>query len=204
MRHLLAHTAGYSMTSAKVISRAGYPSDLLQPRVPVLAEALERASGIEFDAYLAEAVFEPLGMADTVLDGGAPRRPASGRRRRSPTLWLRRRPAAARDGVRADARRGHRPCSSPGCTGCCPVSVCNGRTTGAWGSRSGAASPRTGRARRTRPRTYGHFGQSGTFLWVDPVADLALVVLTDRKFEEWAYPLWPALSDEVLREFGAD
>ena len=24
-------------------------------------------------------------------------------------------------------------------------------------------------------RTYGHFGQSGTFLWVDPAADLALV-----------------------------
>ncbi|HYZ67280.1 MAG TPA: serine hydrolase, partial [Mycobacterium sp.] len=52
-------------------------------------------------------------------------------------------------------------------------------------------------------RTYGHFGQSGTFLWVDPDADLALVVLTDRNFGEWAYPCWPALSDEVLREFGA-
>jgi CubicO group peptidase (beta-lactamase class C family) len=52
-------------------------------------------------------------------------------------------------------------------------------------------------------RTYGHFGQSGTFLWVDPDADLALVVLTDRNFGDWAYPRWPALSDEVLREFGA-
>ena len=53
-------------------------------------------------------------------------------------------------------------------------------------------------------RTYGHFGQSGTFLWVDPDAGLALVVLTDRNFGEWTYPRWPALSDEVLREFGAD
>jgi CubicO group peptidase (beta-lactamase class C family) len=51
--------------------------------------------------------------------------------------------------------------------------------------------------------TYGHFGQSGTFLWVDPAADLALVVLTDRNFGDWAYPCWPAISDEVLREFGA-
>lgn len=50
--------------------------------------------------------------------------------------------------------------------------------------------------------TFGHFGQSGTFLWVDPVADLALVALTDRDFGEWAHPLWPALSDGVLREFG--
>jgi hypothetical protein len=29
-------------------------------------------------------------------------------------------------------------------------------------------------------------------------------VLTDRNFGDWAYDLWPALSDEVLREFGAD
>ena len=48
------------------------------------------------------------------------------------------------------------------------------------------------------PATYGHFGQSGTFLWVDPARDLALVVLTDRDFGDWAKPLWPALSDEVL------
>jgi CubicO group peptidase (beta-lactamase class C family) len=51
-------------------------------------------------------------------------------------------------------------------------------------------------------RTYGHFGQSGTFLWVDPDVDLALVVLTDRDFGDWVYPRWPAISDEVLREFG--
>lgn len=52
--------------------------------------------------------------------------------------------------------------------------------------------------------TFGHFGQSGTFIWADPVADLALVVLTDRDFGDWAKPLWPALSGEVLREFRPD
>jgi CubicO group peptidase (beta-lactamase class C family) len=51
--------------------------------------------------------------------------------------------------------------------------------------------------------TYGHFGQSGTFLWVDPDADLALVALADRNFGDWAYSRWPELSDEVLREFGS-
>jgi CubicO group peptidase (beta-lactamase class C family) len=54
------------------------------------------------------------------------------------------------------------------------------------------------------PRTYGHFGQSGTFIWADPVAELALVVLTDRDFGEWSVPLWPALSDRVVAEFVAD
>jgi hypothetical protein len=39
---------------------------------------------------------------------------------------------------------------------------------------------------------------------VDPRAELALVALADRNFGDWAYSRWPALSDEVLREFGAD
>ena len=52
-------------------------------------------------------------------------------------------------------------------------------------------------------RTYGHFGQSGTFVWVDPDPNLSLVVLTDREFGEWALPRWPALSDAVITEFGS-
>ncbi len=50
-------------------------------------------------------------------------------------------------------------------------------------------------------RTFGHFGQSGGFIWVDPKADLALVVLTARDFGDWALDLWPAISDAVLAEY---
>jgi CubicO group peptidase (beta-lactamase class C family) len=48
------------------------------------------------------------------------------------------------------------------------------------------------------PGTYGHFGQSGTMAWVDPVANVGLVALTDRDFGPWAKDAWPALSDAVL------
>jgi CubicO group peptidase (beta-lactamase class C family) len=51
---------------------------------------------------------------------------------------------------------------------------------------------------RNSPRTIGHFGRSGTFLWVDPEAGLALACLTDRPFGEWAVDAWPRLSDAVL------
>jgi CubicO group peptidase (beta-lactamase class C family) len=54
------------------------------------------------------------------------------------------------------------------------------------------------------PQTYGHFGQSGTLIWVDPVAELVLIVLTDRDFGEWAKDLWPALADTVLTEYRQD
>ncbi|HJW70515.1 MAG TPA: serine hydrolase, partial [Candidatus Binatia bacterium] len=51
---------------------------------------------------------------------------------------------------------------------------------------------------RNSERTFGHFGGSGTFLWVDPEADLALVCLTDLDFGPWSLEAWPALSDAVL------
>jgi CubicO group peptidase (beta-lactamase class C family) len=55
---------------------------------------------------------------------------------------------------------------------------------------------------RNSPRTFGHFGRSGTFLWVDPDAGLALACLTDRAFGDWAKDAWPRLSDAVLAEAG--
>jgi CubicO group peptidase (beta-lactamase class C family) len=52
----------------------------------------------------------------------------------------------------------------------------------------------------TSPRTFGHFGAFGTFLWVDPDAGLACGVLTDRRFGDWAKEEWPAFSDAVVAE----
>jgi CubicO group peptidase (beta-lactamase class C family) len=52
------------------------------------------------------------------------------------------------------------------------------------------------------PRTYGHFGRSGTFLWVDPDAGVALACLTDQPFGDWAADAWPRLADAVLAELG--
>ena len=51
------------------------------------------------------------------------------------------------------------------------------------------------------PRTYGHFGQSGTLFWVDPDARLGLVALTDRDFGDWARAAWPELADAVLQHW---
>jgi CubicO group peptidase (beta-lactamase class C family) len=53
---------------------------------------------------------------------------------------------------------------------------------------------------RNSARTFGHFGGSGTFLWVDPDAALALGCLTDLDFGDWAKEAWPLLSDAVLGE----
>src|SRR5690606_41827444 len=54
---------------------------------------------------------------------------------------------------------------------------------------------------RNTPSTFGHFGGSGTFLWVDPAKRLAAVALTDRDFDSWALEVWPAFSDAVLERY---
>ncbi len=203
VRHLLAHASGYAMHSAETIAKPGQRRGYSNYGFQVLAETIEHASGIEFGQYLAEAVFEPLGMADSALEGGAE---AAGFGATSTVADLTAlaadllRPSTVSPPMHAEAT----DVQFPGLTGVLPgFGVQRPNDWGLGFEIRDAKSPHwTGST--NSGRTYGHFGQSGTFLWVDPDADLALVVLTDRSFGEWAYPLWPAVSDEVLREFGAD
>jgi CubicO group peptidase (beta-lactamase class C family) len=53
---------------------------------------------------------------------------------------------------------------------------------------------------RNSPRTFGHFGRAGGFVWVDPDAKLALACLTDLDFGDWARDAWPRLADALLAE----
>ena len=60
--------------------------------------------------------------------------------------------------------------------------------------------PSTWMGSRTSPKTFGHFGGSGTFLWVDPEASIVCAALTTREFGDWAKQAWPRLADAVLAE----
>jgi CubicO group peptidase (beta-lactamase class C family) len=53
---------------------------------------------------------------------------------------------------------------------------------------------------RNSPATYGHFGRSGAFIWVDPQAGVWLAALGEEPFGSWAVEAWPSLSDAVLAE----
>lgn len=203
VRHLLAHAAGYAMTSPDILAAPGARRVYSNYGFAVLAETLQQASEIEFGTYLAESVSEPLGMPDTRLDGGAE---AAGFGAASTVADLAvfagdlLRPTTVSVPMHVDATT----VQFPGLNGVLPGF--GSQRPNDWGLgfeiRDGKSPHWTGSA--NSPQTFGHFGQSGTFLWVDPVADRALVVLTDRDFGDWAHPLWPAVSDGVLREFSAD
>lgn len=70
IRHLLAHTSGLSMHTNQVLARPGTRRMYSNYGFTALAEAVAQESGIEFSSYLAEAVFEPLGMSTSKLEGG--------------------------------------------------------------------------------------------------------------------------------------
>ena len=53
------------------------------------------------------------------------------------------------------------------------------------------------------PASFGHFGGSGTFLWVDPDLDRGAVALADREFDEWALAAWIPFNDALLAELRA-
>jgi CubicO group peptidase (beta-lactamase class C family) len=202
VRHLLAHTSGLSMRSDETIAAPGKRRVYSNYGFAVLADTVQAASGIEFERYLTEAVFHPLGMGSSRLVGGTE---AAGYGGQSTVADLAAfaadllRPVLVSEQMHADATT----VQFPGLSGVLPGFGV--QRPNDWGLgfeiRDGKSPHWTGSA--NSGRTFGHFGQSGTFIWADPNADLALVVLTDRDFDGWAYPLWPALSDGVLREFAA-
>ena len=96
-----------------------------------------------------------------------------------------------------------RPCSSPSWMAWCPATAARRRVRGDWASRFEATRPRTGPVTSQPPHVFGHFGQSGTWLWVDRAAGVAAVALTDRDFGPWAVEAWAPFNDRLAAAVGA-
>lgn len=199
VRHLLAHASGLDFSADIRRSAPGKRRVYSNRGINVLAETLAERSGIAFETYLREGVLEPLGMTSTRLLGP----PASGGV--STVADLSRfaaellRPQLLHPSTVAAATR----VAFPGLDGVLPGF--GRQSPNDWGlgfELRGNKSPHWTGANNS-PETFGHFGQAGTFLWVDPVAGIACVALTDRDFDTWAAEAWPPFSDGVLAEFGA-
>jgi CubicO group peptidase (beta-lactamase class C family) len=169
----------------------------------VLAETVQSETGIEFAEYLQGAVFEPLGMTDSRLHDGAA---AAGYGASSTVADLARfaadllRPAT----VAAQTHAGATTVQFPGLDGVLPGFGVQRPNDWGLGFEIRATKTPHWTGATNSPKTYGHFGQSGTFIWADPERDLALVVLTDRNFGDWSRSRWPEFSDTVITEFAGD
>jgi CubicO group peptidase (beta-lactamase class C family) len=203
IRHLLAHASGLSMHGGEVLAQPGKRRMYSNYGFVVLAQTVQDETGIEFGRYLRDAVFDPLGMIDTRLEDGAV---AAGYGAVSTAADVAcfaadlLRPATVAPQTHAEAIT----VQFPGLDGVLPgFGVQRPNDWGLGFEIRGNKSPHWTGADNS-VRTYGHFGQSGTFIWADPDRDLALVVLTDRNFGDWSRSRWPPFSDTVIAEFGAD
>ena len=197
LRHLLAHAAGYGFDTAVPITRPERNRIYSNTGIEVAAAHVAEQAGIPFDEYLRDAVFVPLGMTHSELRGSPAHAVQSTLTDLS--LFAREllRPRLVSRGTADDATS----IQYPDLNGVVPgVGSFRPNPWGLGLEIRGQKSPHwTGT--RNSPRTFGHFGGSGTMLWVDPVIDTALIALTDRAFDQWsdvALREWPALSDAVV------
>jgi CubicO group peptidase (beta-lactamase class C family) len=195
LRHLLAHASGLPIDGEEPITEPGRRRIYSNTGIELAARLLEQRAEMPFVDYFAGAVVEPLGLSGRLAGSPAHgyRGPlddllALGRELLQPTL------------VAQETLDEATTVQFPGLTGVLPgLGRMEPNDWGLTFELRDAKSPHwTGT--RNSGRTFGHFGASGTFLWVDPDAAAACAVLTDRPFGDWAKEAWPVLSDAVLAE----
>ncbi len=197
VRHLLAHASGLAFDSDRMLSAPGRRRIYSNTGIELFCSHLEQRSGMPFSEYLQVGVLDPLGMGDTTLEGSPAHGMVStvgdlivfGRELLRPTLV-----SLATMGEATQPQFPGLPGVLPGVGSFDP---------NPWGLtfeiRDHKRPHWTGKANSAE--TFGHFGGSGSFLWVDPAAHLAAVSLSSRDFERWAMVAWPSFSDEVLARY---
>ncbi len=196
VRHLLAHASGLGPDAPEPLTSPGRRRIYSNAGFEVLADTVARHAEMPFADYLTAAVVQPLALAGTGLEPGAS--PASGARGPLRDLLALAAELQAPRLVASTTMAQATTVAFPGLVGVLPgfgrFDPCD------WGlgvEVKGAKAPHwTGPA--NSPATFGHFGQAGGFVWVDPVAGLACASLSDRGFGPWAATAWPALADAVV------
>jgi CubicO group peptidase (beta-lactamase class C family) len=194
VRHLLAHTSGLPFEGTLPIARPEHRRIYSNEAFRVLGAHLEERAEMPFAEYVREAVCGPLGIGlDPSGDPGSGMHAslddvlAIGRELLTPRL------------VADETRDEMIAVQFPGLSGVLPD---HGRFDPLdWGLGVQLNTrPPSWMGARASARTFGHFGGTGTFLWVDPDVDVVCAALTTREFDEWAKEAWPRFSDAVLDE----
>jgi CubicO group peptidase (beta-lactamase class C family) len=198
LAHLLSHCGGYGFDDEQVLAEPGHRRIYSNSGWAAAARHVEESAEMTMAAYLTEAILEPLRLDSTALHGHPGTAVVStlhdvsrfARELLDPQLV---------DPVTTERFR--QPWF-PGLAGVLPG--CGRFDPLDWGLgcqlNSSASMPWAATA--LSATAFGHFGASGTLMWVDPNRQLCLVALTDRQFGPWALEAWPRLGDTVIAEHG--
>lgn len=195
VRHLLAHAGGYPFVGDAPIARPGVRRTYSNTGYQLLAAHVAGRAGMAWGTYVQEAVLDPLGMAST--DYGE-HDPAKDARSTVPDLLRLGRELLRPTLVSPETHRLATSVAFPGLAGVLP-------DMGSYDPLDWGLGPElrdhkdphwTGTL--AGPRLFGHFGGSGTFLWVEPDLGIACTYLGDREWGEWSLEAFPRLSDAVV------
>ena len=200
VRHVLSHASGLASSSRTVVAKPATKRIYSNAGYELLGEFVAERYGVDFVASLTRKVLQPLQMYSTRLLGS----PASGAE--GPLGDLLKLTKKMLENTLAPSAVFLEATSTafPGLDGVLPgfgmQRPCD------WGLGFEIKDDKqphwTGRL--NSPSTFGHFGRSGSFIWVDPDALVGCACLCDREFGAWAHGAWPSLADAVLAEILED
>jgi CubicO group peptidase (beta-lactamase class C family) len=198
LRHLLSHASGLAPDSDQVMARVGTRRIYSNRGIELAADHLAAAGGRPFGEQLEERVLGLLDMTGTTLDG-SPAHGAQGTIEDLATLAFELlRPRL----LMPEVVRLASTVAFPGLSGVVPGFGKQQHNDWGLGCEIRDHKSPHWTAPENSPGTFGHFGQSGSFLWVDRDADLACVSLCDTAFGPWAAQAWPLLAGRVLAHYG--
>ncbi|MGI9080599.1 MAG: serine hydrolase domain-containing protein, partial [Acidimicrobiales bacterium] len=187
LRHLLAHASGLAFEGGHVLAAPEQLRIYSNHGYEVVAALLAERADMPVGRYISEAVLDPLGLESTRLEGSAAAGLVGtledllrlGAELLRPTL------------VAAETIALATTVTFPGLAGVLPgIGRFDALDWGLGFELRDAKSPHwTGR--HNAPTTFGHFGASGSFLWVDREAGLACAALSGWPSGAWALQEWP-------------
>jgi CubicO group peptidase (beta-lactamase class C family) len=198
LRHCLAHASGYGFDTATPIMGVGKRRIYSNTGIETAANHIAERTGMMFSEYMREAIFVPLGMDDSSLKASPAYAVFSTVDDMALFMQELIQPTLISDATAKDAVT----IQYPELGGVIPG--LGSYKPNPWGLgieiRDGKQPHWTGSL--NSPQTFGHFGGSGTMMWIDPTIDTGLIALTDLNFDKWsaeALVAWPRMSDAIIR-----
>jgi Beta-lactamase class C and other penicillin binding proteins len=196
IRHLLSHASGLAfegdgtVISARVGKRRIYSNQGYE----LLGVELSNAVGAPAGKWIERELLAPLGALHTSIAGSFAHSGIS----TAADLSLVAAELLAPRVLSADAVERMQSPAFPGLRGVLPGY--GFQADNLWGLGPEIKGTKTPHwmAAQSSPQTFGHFGQSGSFLWVDPDSKQAGLFLGDEPFGPWHKENWPVFNQELI------
>lgn len=192
VRHLLAHASGLPFEEGATVLEANKRRVYSNLGIEKVAEFAASQLGVPFHEWVRQAILDPLGMNATEFYGS----PAWGAR--STVNDLVRFASELMTPALLDATYSEqfRTVQFPELIGIVPG---YGRfTPSPWGLGCQIRGDNTHwLSEHQSGETFGHFGQAGSFIWIDPRVNVGAVFLGERAFSTWHKENWMKLNAAI-------